>query len=351
MAVCWPVSGRCRVSKVHEQLSRWLERELGWHAVEFAGALSGGNSNQTWLFSAGDNRCVVRTPPAESISPTSARGIERESKALSVAHGAVRAPQLLAWCGDNSVIGRPFLVQQYIDGVAITDTLPAAYGDPVESANLLGKDLIAQLAAVHSIEWPAAGLETLGRPDGFVERQIHRWTKVRAEHATRALPQLFELSDWLLKNRPAAQRPALIHGDYHLDNTLADRHQPRINAIIDWELATVGEPAMDVALALLFWGKQRSSVPPAFSHLQAISRLDGVVDRRALAEHWSELTGRSLANMDYYMALASWRLAAIIEGAYGLYCHGKSSTDYAAGLEYDVPALLEEALCATRGDW
>lgn len=339
------------MNKAQEKLSSWLRAELDWSGVEFAKALSGGNSNQTWLFSDGTNRCVVRMPPAESISPTSARGIERESKALAIAHGVALAPELLAWCGDSSVIGQPFLVQQYIDGVAITDTLPTAYGDPVRSANLLGKDLMAQLAAVHSIEWPADGLDKLGRPAGFVERQITRWTKVRAEHATRELPKLFELSDWLLKHCPKADRPALIHGDYHLDNTLADRHQPRINAIIDWELATVGEPAMDVALALLFWGNQRSSVPPAFSHLQAISRLDGVLSRRELAEHWSGLTGRSLDHMGYYIALASWRLAAIIEGSYGLYCEGKADTAYAAGLEYDVPALLEEACCAARGEW
>ena len=339
------------MNELQGKLSLWLRAELGWSDVEFVKALSGGNSNQTWLFSDGDNRCVVRTPPAESISPTSARGIERESKALAIAHGVARAPELLAWCGDASVIGQAFLVQQFIDGVAITDTLPAAYGDPVESANLLGKDLMAQLAAVHSIEWPTDGLDRLGRPAGFVERQISRWTKVRAEQAVRELPELFELSDWLLKHRPEADRPALIHGDYHLDNTLADRHQPRINAIIDWELATVGEPAMDVALALLFWGNKRSSVPPAFKHLQAISRLDGVLSRRELAEHWSDLTGRPLDNMGYYIALASWRLAAIIEGSYGLFCAGKTNTAYAAGLEYDVPALLEEALCATRGEW
>ena len=150
---------------------------------------------------------------------------------------------------------------------------------------------------------------------------------------------------------PVTERPALIHGDYHLDNTLVSVETPEIKAIIDWELATVGDPAMDVALALLFWGEKRVSETPAFSHLQAISRVSGVVDRRHLAAVWSEETGRSIDTMGYYITLAAWRLAAIVEGAYGLYAQGKVDTPYAAGLEHDVPALLAEAEQAAAGNW
>lgn len=339
------------MNDVHEKICTWLNLNLGWHGTRYIGALSGGNSNLTWRFADECNACVVRTAPAEAISSNSARGIERESKVLSLIEGRAKAPKLYGWCDDLSVIGRPFLVQEWIDGTSITDVLPDGYTDPIKAANLLGEDLVRQLAAVHSIEWPDDGLDTLGRPDNFLGRQIDRWTKVRSNDAVRELPLFFELSSWLMNNMPETQRPALIHGDYHLDNTLADIHEPRINAIIDWELATVGDPNMDVALALLFWGNNRSSTPPAFGRLQAISRAPGVVDRQHLAGLWAELTGRSLQNMNYYIALASWRLAGIVEGAYCLFQQGKVQSEYAAALEYNVPALLRDAERAASGDW
>lgn len=335
----------------HDTVARWLEDTLGWSSVAFAGPLSGGNSNLTWHFTSASESCVVRTTPDEAISPTSARGIERESKVLKLVEGLVKAPKLLAWCSDLEVMGRPFLVQQWIDGRSVTDTLPSEEWDPVFAANALGEDMMLQLAAVHGVTWPKAGLDTLGRPDDFLGRQLQRWLGVRREQSVRELPLLFELGAWLQDNMPTTERPALIHGDYHLDNTLVDRETPRIKAIIDWELATVGDPAMDVALALLFWGDKRGNGAPAFPHLQAVSRRPGVVDRRHLATLWASTTGRSMEAMGYYIALAAWRLAAIVEGAYGLYVAGKVDTPYAAGLEHDVPALLAEAEQAAAGNW
>ena len=334
-----------------DAVCRWLEEQLNWSEVQFLGPLSGGNSNLTWHFSSAEQSCVVRTTPNEAISPNSARGIERESKVLKLVEGAVKAPKLIAWCDDLQVMGRPFLVQEWIDGRSVTATLPNSDWDLVGAANALGEDMMRQLADVHSIVWPHEALSTLGRPDDFLNRQLERWLAVRKEHAVRELPLLFELGTWLQDNMPATERPALIHGDYHLDNTLVSVETPEIKAIIDWELATVGDPAMDVALALLFWGEKRVSETPAFSHLQAISRVSGVVDRRHLAAVWSEETGRSIDTMGYYITLAAWRLAAIVEGAYGLYAQGKVDTPYAAGLEHDVPALLAEAEQAAAGNW
>jgi aminoglycoside phosphotransferase (APT) family kinase protein len=340
------------MSTAHQDaVCRWLQENLDWSEVQFLGPLSGGNSNLTWHFSGAEQSCVVRTTPDEAISPNSARGIERESKVLKLVEGVVKAPQLIAWCDDLEVMGRPFLVQEWIDGCSVTATLPNADWDPVGAANALGEDMMRQLADVHSIVWPHETLSSLGRPDNFVSRQLERWLAVRKEHAVRELPLLFELGAWLQSNRPETERPALIHGDYHLDNTLVSRETPEIKAIIDWELATVGDPTMDVALALLFWGDKRACVPPAFSHLQGISRHSEVVDRRHLAGVWSRETGRSTDAMGYYIALAAWRLAAIIEGAYGLYVEGKVNTPYAAGLEHDVPALLAEAEQAAAGNW
>ena len=337
---------------VTDAVAKWLKATLEWQQPEFVTALSGGNSNLTWLFRDGDRACVVRTPPANDISPTSARGIQREAEILqAIAVYPVRAPGVLAWCDDVSVIGRPFLVQEWIDGVALTDAMPEQYPDTADSVNALGRDLIDQLVALHSVPTDLPALAKLGRPEQFVERQIDRWLGVRREHAVRELPQLFALGEWLQRHVPAGTSPAVIHGDYHLDNTLAARDKPKILAIIDWELATVGDPYMDVALMLMFWGDYRTQEPPAFSALQAVSRRSGVISRRELAGRWAEGLGRPLHHMNFYMALSFWRLAAIIEGAYGLYVAGKLDTAYARGLEYDVPALLAEAERAAAGDW
>ena len=295
---------------------------------------------------------MVRTPPANDISPTSARGIQREAEILrAIQDFPVRAPRVLAWCDDSSVIGRPFLVQEMVDGVAITDSLPEAYDASSATVNRLGEDLIDQLAVLHAVPPDLEALQQLGRPERFVERQIERWLGVRREHAVRDLPELFALGEWLGRNIPSAAAPAVIHGDYHLDNTLAARDKPEILAIIDWELATVGDCYMDVALTLMFWGDYRTCEPPAFSALQRVSRRPGIVSRRELAGRWAETLGRPLNHMNFYMALAFWRLAAIIEGAYGLHVAGKLDSDYARGLEYDVPALLAEAQRAAAGDW
>jgi aminoglycoside phosphotransferase (APT) family kinase protein len=335
-----------------EQVADWLRDSLGWAQAEFVSALAGGNSNLTWQFRDGERACVVRTPPADDISPTSARGIQREAQILqAIADYPVKAPGVLAWCDDETVIGRPFLVQEWVDGVALTDALPSAYAGSPDSVNRLGEDLIDQLAALHAVPTDLEALAKLGRPERFVERQIERWLGVRKEHAVRDLPELFSLGEWLQRNVPTASAPAVIHGDYHLDNTLASKEQPEILAIIDWELATVGDCYMDVALMLMFWGDYRTQEPPAFSNLQAVSRRAGVVSRRELAGRWAESLGRPLNHMNFYMALAFWRLAAIIEGAYGLHVAGKLDSDYARGLEYDVPALLAEAQAAAAGDW
>ena len=337
---------------VTDAVATWLKATLDWQQPDFVTALSGGNSNLTWQFRDGDRACVVRTPPANDISPTSARGIQREAEILqAIAVYPVRAPGVLAWCDDVSVIGRPFLVQEWIDGVALTDAMPEQYPDTADSVNALGRDLIDQLVALHSVPTDLPALAKLGRPEQFVERQIDRWLGVRREHAVRELPQLFALGEWLQRHVPAGTSPAVIHGDYHLDNTLAARDKPKILAIIDWELATVGDPYMDVALMLMFWGDYRTQEPPAFSALQAVSRRSGVISRRELAGRWAEELGRPLHHMNFYMALSFWRLAAIIEGAYGLYVAGKLDTAYARRLEYDVPALLAEAERAAAGDW
>ena len=220
----------------------------------------------------------------------------------------------------------------------------------MSAVNKLGEQLTDALAAIAIAPWQELELADFGNPENFLQRQIERWLKLRSKSGVRELPLLSELGQWLLENVPESAPVGIVHGDYHLDNTLCSATQPELLAVIDWEMATIGDPLTDLGLFLMFWGP-RAVEPPGFAHVQGVTRLKGVSNRRELASRWSGATGMSLDNLDYYMCYAFWRLAAIVEGAYELYVAGTVDTPYAKGLEYDVPALLDEARMAKDGDW
>ena len=333
-----------------QQLAKWIENSLGRSGVAVLKALGGGNANLTLLIGSDEGDLVLRMPPDASISPNAERGIAREARVMSALGGKLKVPQVLAWCEDTKVIGRSFLLVEHIDGVAITDSLPTDYSDPVESLNKLGQQLVDELATLHSIDPAAVGLADLGNADDFLVRNIDRWQQIRKQQSVRDLPLLDELADWLRVNLPSKSSAAIIHGDYHLDNTLCRASVPELAAVIDWELSTLGDPLADLSLFLMFWGS-RTIDPPAFQHVQAVTRNPGIVSRKILAQRWSERTSLALDHLDFYLCFAFWRLAAIVEGAWILQQQGKVDAAYSRGLEYDVPALLVEAQHAATGDW
>jgi aminoglycoside phosphotransferase (APT) family kinase protein len=337
------------VNDSYPLLQSWISRHLGREGARVVRELSGGNSNVTLLVDTDQGRLVLRTPPADTISPTAHRGVEREARIMSALHGHAPVPRVLGWCGDSQVIGRPFALIEYIDGVSITAQLPDTY-DGVVAVNALGDQLADALAAIAVAPWQKLELADFGNPENFLRRQIERWLTLRSKSGVRELPQLAVLGQWLLDNIPASAPVGVVHGDYHLDNTLCSAARPELLAVIDWEMATIGDPLTDLGLFLMFWGP-RAVDPPGFAHVQGVTRSAGVTSRRELATRWSNATGIALDNLDYYMCYAFWRLAAIVEGAYELYVAGTVDTPYAKGLEYDVPALLEEARMAKDGDW
>ncbi len=330
-------------------LTTWIGDHLGRGGARIVRELSGGNSNVTLLVETDRGPIVLRTPPADTISPTAHRGVEREYTVLSALRGYAPVPNALAWCGDIDVLGRPFALIEYIDGLSITAELPASYSG-VKGVNRLGGQLADALAAIATAPWSEIGLAEFGNPDNFLRRQVERWMALRERSAVRELPMLHAIGHWLLDNVPAAGPVGVVHGDYHLDNTLCAPQQPDLLAVIDWEMASIGDPLSDLGLFLMFWGPRRVD-PPGFAHVQAVSRVPGVVGRRELAQRWAAATGIGIERLDFYLCFAFWRLAAIVEGAYELYRAGKVDTPYARGLEYDVPALLEEARLAAEEDW
>lgn len=326
-----------------QDITAWLRDNLGIANPRVSKTLGGGNSNVTMLIDSDDGRLVLRHPPVNTISELAGSGIQREATVLSGLSGKeTRVPGFVGFCDDLSVIGSPFLVSRFVEGVAITDNLPDQYPDNAAGYRKIGEELVDSLAQIHALDWQALDLPGFRESSAFLSRQLERWLKIRDQDKVRDLPQLESVAGELQERLPAERISALIHGDYHLDNTLFLEDRPQLGAIIDWELATIGDPRLDIGLLLAFWGP-RETKDPAFSFVQAVTRTPEAPSRGDLAQRWSEKTGIDLTDYNYFCAFAFWRLAATVEGAYVLYRHGKVDSEYARNLEFDVPGLLHEA--------
>ena len=320
----------------------WLSDVTGRDGIVFGPELAGGNSNVTRIVESQQGRMVLRHPPVNLVSDRAAAGIEREYRAISALAGRAPVPQPLAWCDDRSIIGQPFAVTEWVEGVALTDRLPQGWPDDTDTIDSLGRAMVDGLARVHAIDWREVLPPDFARPEGFVERQVERWLAVRARDRVRDLPMLEEIGAWLLANKPAQTATSIIHCDFHLDNCLMATDGPLLRVILDWEMATLGDPLIDLGLCLFFWQRDPAR-DLGFSFIQALSNRNDVLSAHALADRWSRATGHDHAHLDYYIVFSAWRLAAIVEGAWVLHCRGKADTAYARGLERDVPALLGEA--------
>ncbi|MCP2253780.1 putative kinase, aminoglycoside phosphotransferase (APT) family [Prauserella aidingensis] len=305
--------------------------------------LSGGNSNETCLLTCVETRYVLRRPPRNALS-ASAHNLEREHRVLgALSESAVPAPRPVALCENPAVPMAPFLVMEHVpDAVSVTTELPAAYPGGPSAVARIAEEVVDALAAVHGLDWGAAGLDGFGKPARFLERQVPRWYRQWQSIARRPLPALERVADWLERNRPDDAAPALLHGDFHLDNCLVSAREPRLLAVIDWEMATIGDPLLDLGLLLAFWG-ERPVDPPGMPAIQAVSRAPGAPPREALLDRYEQAIGRPVRHVTYYRCLALFKLAAIVEAARSQRVAGDLDTPYARALEYDVPALLDEA--------
>jgi len=331
-----------------ERLTRWLATHAGVADARPGPLLTGGNANVTRLIESPQGRFVLRHPPGDLVSDKAAAGIAREFTALKALHGRAPVAPPVAWCDDTTILGQPFSVTRWCEGMAITDVLPPAYPPGAEGVNAIGRAMIEAIAAVHAVDPAGLVPDGFGRPDGFVLRQIERWLAVRADTAVRDLPLLAEVGRWLRTHVPPLSRASLIHCDYHLDNCLSLRERPAIAAIIDWEMATLGDPLIDLGLCLFFW-RRDPEADLGFPAIQAFSNQRDAVPRETLAALWSVRTGVATDRLAYFLVFAAWRLAAIVEGAFVLYRTGKVDSAYARGLERDVPNLLREAATLIEG--
>lgn len=331
---------------VLDPLREFLEATLpGGSGTLRAEELGDGHSNLTFLLRRGEERLVLRRPPRGDLA-ASANDVLRESRVLGALAGTgVPVPEVLARCEDPGVIGAPFFLMSYIPGETINTELPAALDTPAAPERILA-DTVAALVALHSADLEATGLGELGRPTGYLERQLRRFGALLEANATRPLPELEAVADRLAENLPRSARTTFVHGDYRLGNLLFGTPL-RVAAVLDWEMATVGDPLADLGYLTATWAEPGDAENPMFA-LSRLTRRPGFPGRAAVVEAYASATGASTEDIGWYQVLALWKAAIFLEGSYRRFTSGAGTDPYFASLGEGVPALARAALERSR---
>jgi aminoglycoside phosphotransferase (APT) family kinase protein len=326
-----------------EPLAAYLDGQgLGEGELE-AERIGEGHSNVTFLIRRGDERLVLRRPPRPPLPP-SAHDVLREARLLKAVEGtAVRVPRVLAACDDESVLGVPFYVMEEVRGTVITDSIPEALDTPEGRAGI-GRELIEALAEIHEVDWRACGLEGFGKPSGYLERQLRRFNGLWEHNKTREVERVQEVGDWLAAKMPESPQATIVHGDYRLGNVMvADEPPPKVVAIFDWELSTIGDPLADVGYLTVTWIQADDPTDTMYSTLATVTRREGFQTRDELVALYEERSGRSMSDLRWYQALALWKAAVFMEGNYKRFKAGASDDQYLAAFDEGVPALADAA--------
>jgi aminoglycoside phosphotransferase (APT) family kinase protein len=309
--------------------------------------IAGGRSNLTYLVldSAGGS-WVLRRPPLSGVLP-SAHDMGREHRIISALRDTpVPVPEAIGLCQDPSVLGAPFYVMGYVDGIVPRDepTVAAAFDERQRA--VAARSLVEVLVALHEVDPVAVGLGDLGRRDGYIERQLRRWSRQWEQSKTRELPAMEEAGRRLAARVPAQQGPGtIVHGDYRLDNLILEP-AGRVLAVLDWELCTLGDPLADIGLLMVYWSEPGDDVLPLDS---TVTALPGFPRAAEVAASYASSSGRDLSELDFYVAFGYWKLAAILEGVYarsaaGAYGRGDDTYRRFATV---VEALADRALAVT----
>ncbi|MEP6599934.1 MAG: phosphotransferase family protein [Actinomycetota bacterium] len=323
-----------------EALTCWLDdahpglRDGGLRAE----AIVGGKSNLTYLVTDRRNRWALRRPPLAHLLPT-AHDMAREYRVISaLSRTDVPVPEAVALCSDPGVLGAPFYLMNFVDGVVLDDKRTVAAFDPVR-ARRIGEELVDTLVALHAVDPAAVGLDDFGHPDGFLDRQLRRWHAQWEASETRELPVLAEVVDALREARPVSPSPTVVHGDYRLTNVIVGADLDRIAAVVDWEMATVGDPLTDVGLLTVY---HQLATDSDFTMPRMHPR-DGFLAPAELVERYARHSGRDVSQLDWYVAFGFFKLAVVAEGIAARHLQGKT---VGAGFERfgaAVPGLLEQA--------
>ena len=287
---------------------RWLDCDVA--------LISGGKSNLTYRVACDAGEVVLRRPPLGHVLPT-AHDMVREHRVLQALDGtAVPVPRVLHLGAADGPLGVDFYVMERVLGHVCRNALPPGYADGPEPRAAIGAALVDVLAELHSVDPAAVGLEGFGRPAGFVERQVRRWSQQWEASKTGALPALVHLRDELVRTLPTQRAAAIVHGDYRLDNTILHPTLPgRIVAVLDWEMSTLGDPLTDLGTLLAYWSEATDDTVVAAARVMApVTAAEGFPARSEIVERYAARTGFDVSGVEWYQAFAYFKLAVVCQG-------------------------------------
>jgi aminoglycoside phosphotransferase (APT) family kinase protein len=312
----------------------------GWlHAR--AKLISGGKSNLTFALTSPAGELILRRPPTGALLP-SAHDMGREARVQQALAGTGVPVARIILRDDGDLIGVPCYVMEKVSGHVIRGELPVGFATHPSQREEMASVFVDTLAALHAVDPDAVGLGDYGRPVGFMERQVRRWTGQWEKSRTYEVPEIDELGRQLAANVPAQQRHAIVHGDYRTDNVVYDPADPgRINAVLDWELSTLGDPLSDVAFLVLFW---RDSDERPLSLVPGVSHFPGFPDRAALLERYASASGADLTDLGFYQAFAHFKFAIIVQGVAARSAAGAMGGQDFGPLDDEILALAQAGL-------
>jgi aminoglycoside phosphotransferase (APT) family kinase protein len=330
-----------------ERVQEWMDAEgLPRGEIRGAALLGGGTQNVLLRFERGGRTYVLRRPPPHKRA-NSDETMRREARVL----GALRAsdvphPRLIAACPGEEVIGAAFYLMEPVEGFNATTGLPGLHRSDPRVRHAMGIDMVDSIAKLGAIDYRAVGLEGFGRPERYLERQVERWRAQLASYTEFAgypgpqIPGVERVAEWLDSNRPGEFAPGIIHGDFHLANVMFRNDGPRLAAIVDWELSTIGDPLLDLGWLLATWPDDGG----ASAGVAMVTPWEGFPAARELVERYRERTTRDLSAVAWYEVLACYKLGIILEGTHARAFAGKAPKATGDMLHIATLGLFERAV-------
>lgn len=326
---------------LRDELAKNLQSDRPIEIKQFPG----GHSNLTYLISYGDREFVLRRPPVGPVAPT-AHDMPREYKLLAAINPHFPlAPKPVLLCEDVSILGVPFYLMERRRGFIVRGELPKLIGEDLDLRRRISERVVDTLVALHAVDIEATGIGQIGKPAGFVTRQVRGWSDRWQRSKTTELAEMDRLAQWLADRIPDESRTdaTIVHNDFKLDNLMLDEVDPsRIVAVLDWEMCAVGDPLVDLGLALTYWtmagaGKQNSS-------LRAITNGPGWLTREEIIERYALKTKRDLSSIVFYETFARFKIAVVIQQIYFRYARGQTRDERFRNLDVMVTELARDAV-------
>jgi aminoglycoside phosphotransferase (APT) family kinase protein len=309
-----------------------------------------GASNLTYLVKIGDWEGVLRRPPLGPLPPK-AHDMGRESKLLKKLHEAFPlAPKPYFFCKDESIVGAPFYVMERREGVIVDASFPEGVEPTDELRRGVSQTVVDTFVELHAVDWPKAGLGELGRPEGFLERQVKGWIGRYDKAKTEEIEEVEPLTEWISRGIPESPPATIVHNDYKLNNLLLNPEDlTEVRAVLDWEMTTIGDPLFDLAVSLSYWVEAGDS-QELKEVLPTVASTPGFMTRREFIDRYAEQSGRDLSNIHWYVIFGYFKLAVILQQIYARWHSGQTKDERFADFDERVRNVILHAYELSRKD-